>query len=96
MDLSAFKKSVAENAMPAGMSASLRALWVEARGDWDQAHQVAQDISDATGAWVHAYLHRKEGDESNARYWYSQAGQSPFRGSHDAEWDQIVTALLAR
>ncbi len=58
------------------MSPALVALWHDAKGDWARAHEVAQDIDDATGSWVHAYLHRKEGDEGNAAYWYRKAGQA--------------------
>jgi hypothetical protein len=74
----------------------LRALWLEAKGDWDQAHRVAQDVEDADGAWVHAYLHRKEGDLDNAAYWYRRAGQPVASDALDAEWTRIVTTLLER
>lgn len=77
------------------MSPPLRALWHDARGNWDAAHTVAQDIHDAAGAWVHAYLHRKEGDSGNAAYWYRRAGQHQAADSLDAEWERIVTRLLA-
>jgi len=79
---------------PPRVAPALVALWHDAKGDWDAAHRVAQDIEDATGAWVHAYLHRKEGDESNAGYWYRRAGKAIARGALDAEWEQIVTGLL--
>jgi len=72
----------------------LRALWHDARGDWDLAHQLAQDVNDAAGAWVHAYLHRKEGDASNAAYWYGRARQPIATGSLDDEWREIVSTLL--
>ena len=61
-----------------------------------RAHAVAQDVDDATGAWVHAFLHRKEGDISNAGYWYRRANQPPASGDLAAEWQQIARALLAR
>ena len=73
----------------------VRALWHDARGDWDEAHRIAQDIDDRWGAWVHAYLHRKEGDVANAGYWYRRAGQPVATDSLDAEWDRIATALIA-
>jgi hypothetical protein len=79
---------------PPGVGAPLRALWYDAHGDWNQAHQVAQDIDDATGAWIHAYLHRKEGDLGNAAYWYRRAQQPVAADSLDDEWRRIVTALL--
>ena len=76
------------------VSAPLQALWYDAKGDWDRAHTVAQDVDDATGAWVHAYLHRKEGDLGNAAYWYRRAGQPVAADALDAEWNRIVCALL--
>ena len=72
----------------------LLALWHDARGDWDEAHRVAQDIDDKSGAWVHAYLHRKEGDAGNAAYWYRRAGQPVATDPLEAEWERIATALL--
>ena len=72
----------------------LLALWHDAKGDWDKAHQLAQDVDDKDGAWVHAYLHRKEGDLSNAAYWYQQAGQPVATDSLENEWNRIATALL--
>ncbi len=72
----------------------VRALWHDATGDWDGAHRVAQDIETADGAWVHAYLHRKEGDIGNAGYWYRRAGRPAATGSLDDEWRAIATALL--
>jgi hypothetical protein len=62
---------------------------------WTRAHEIAQDIETADAAWVHAYLHRREGDQSNAAYWYRRAGKPVARGSLDGEWRAIVTALLA-
>jgi hypothetical protein len=79
---------------PPEVVAALRALWHDGRGDWDAAHRVAQDVDDATGAWVHAYLHRKEGDAGNAAYWYRRAGRPVATGDLQAEWEQIVSALL--
>jgi hypothetical protein len=87
-------KQTLTGAAPPNVSSALRALWHDARGDWDAAHTVAQDIDDATGAWIHAYLHRKEGDLGNAAYWYDRAGQPIATDSLDAEWQRIVTALL--
>jgi hypothetical protein len=63
--------------------------------DWTRAHEIAQDIETAEAAWVHAYLHRREGDQSNAAYWYRRAGKPVARGSLDEEWRAIVSALLA-
>jgi hypothetical protein len=80
---------------PPTVAPALLALWHDARGDWDEAHRVAQDVDDASGAWVHAYLHRKEGDLGNASYWYRRAGRPVASGTLDDEWQDIVKALLA-
>ena len=79
---------------PALVRALVRALWHDATGDWDGAHRIAQDVETADGAWVHAYLHRKEGDAGNAGYWYRRAGRPPASASLDAEWASIAAALL--
>ena len=83
-------------AAPTDVTAEVLALWHDARGDWHQAHVVVQDVETRDAAWVHAYLHRKEGDASNARYWYHRADQPVFRGTLDEEWTHIADALLAR
>ena len=83
------------SATPPDLPSTLLALWHDARGDWDAAHKIAQDIDTPTGAWIHAYLHRKEGDLANAGYWYRRARKPECRESLEAEWDQIATALLA-
>ena len=89
-------RSTLRNAAPSeGLSEPLRALWHDARGDWDTAHRIAQEVEDETGAWVHAYLHRKEGDLGNATYWYSRAKQPVATDDLESEWSRIVTALLA-
>ena len=75
---------------------ALLALWWDAHGDWERAHQVAQDVAGADGAWVHAYLHRKEGDDGNAAYWYRQARRGMPTDDLRAEWEGIVRELLAR
>ena len=81
---------------PPAVAPPLIALWHDSRGDWDKAHGVAQNVDDDTGAWVHAYLHRKEGDASNAAYWYRRAHQPVASDSLETEWTRIVTSLLAR
>jgi hypothetical protein len=70
-------------------------MWLDGAGSWDAAHEAVQDDPSSEAAWVHAYLHRKEGDASNARYWYARAGRTPSSASLEVEWDQIVTALLS-
>jgi len=91
-----FSASLTASAPPAGSSPLLAALWHDKRGDWDQAHRLAQDVVDADGALVHAYLHRKEGDAGNAAYWYRRAGRPVADSSFDAEWASIVRELLDR
>ena len=73
MTIEEFKKSLSESAPPKGMNAYLVSLWYDGKKDWEKSHEIAQDISDETGSWIHAYLHRKEGDLSNAGYWYRRA-----------------------
>ncbi|MEI9980711.1 MAG: hypothetical protein WDN23_17275 [Edaphobacter sp.] len=75
-------------------SGALLALWWDGRGNWDKAHEVAQDVEGRDGAWVHAYLHRKEGDLGNAGYWYRQAGRAVATGDLKVEWEGIVEELL--
>jgi hypothetical protein len=94
MTLEEFRKSLSASTPPT-VATALVALWHDARGDWNTAHTVAQDVDDETGAWVHAYLHRKEGDLSNAAYWYRRAHQPVASDTLDQEWARIVTALLA-
>jgi len=96
MDVAKFKKSVAAAAPPGGLSAAASALWWDAKGDWGKAHAAAQEGDDKAGAWVHAYLHRKEGDLSNAGYWYRRAGKSAATSSLKVEWEAIARALLKK
>ena len=81
-------------ACPASLPQPLQALWHDARGDWEQAHNLAQESMTTQGDWVHAYLHRKEGDEGNAGYWYRRAGRSKPEAPLDAEWALIARQLL--
>jgi dienelactone hydrolase len=90
-----FKASLSLRAPPPGVAGPLLALWHDARGNWDTAHEIAQDVATESGAWVHAYLHRKEGDPGNAAYWYRRARRPEARMSLDEEWALIVAALLA-
>ncbi len=96
MTLADFNKSVqTDKEPPAGMTASLQALWWEAKGDWHKAHVVAQDDPSPNAAWVHAFLHRVEGDEANAAYWYAKAVKPVAHGPFPPERDHIVESLLA-
>ncbi|MBY9064259.1 hypothetical protein K7957_15060 [Sphingomonas yunnanensis] len=72
----------------------LRALWHGARGEWEAAHAIAQDDPSAAGAWVHAWLHRVEGDDANAAYWYRRAGRPIAAGPTEDEARAIAAALL--
>ena len=94
MTLDEFKATL-EKKLPPRVKPALVALWHDANGDWERAHEVAQDIEDETGSWVHVYLHRKEGDEGNAAYWYRRAGKPVERGPLGAEWTRIATSLLS-
>jgi len=94
MTLDEFRNSVRQPNPPAGLSHALAGLWWDAKGDWNHAHESAQQDEGPDGSWVHAYLHRKEGDNSNAGYWYSRAGKPICREPLDAEWLSIVTELL--
>ena len=94
MDLETLKETLAGSAPPDGLSLAARALWWEAKGEWAKAHECAQQQDDATGNWVHAYLHRREGDLANAGYWYRRAGKPPAAVSLDDEWAEIARALL--
>lgn len=94
MDTNAFKSSLTSDQPPAGLTPAAQALWWDAKGDWDKAHASAQEQDDATGAWVHAYLHRKEGDAFNAGYWYRRAGKPAFTGTLEAEWEGLVREMV--
>ncbi len=87
------KSTLANSTPERGLSSSLAALWWAAKGDWDAAHKIVQDESDANSAWVHAYLHRVEGDLANAGYWYRQAGQPVAKDSLESEWERIASTL---
>ena len=94
MDLAAFRASLGQNEPPADLGLPLQALWWEAKGDWDKAHECAQAKEDMAGCWVHAYLHRREGDLENAGYWYQRAGKPPAMEALEAEWLAIARSLL--
>jgi hypothetical protein len=95
MNLSEFKTSLAKAKPPAGLSPALTALWWAGRDDWNKAHKIVMDEGGKDCAWVHAYLHRVEGDLDNARYWYRQADRPACAQPPAAEWDAIVATLLA-
>lgn len=94
MDYEHFVSSLADHQPPSGCSALLTSLWYDGKDDWENAHNIAQDITDRNGSWIHAYLHRKEGDLSNARYWYHKAGKSEPGLSLKDEWKMLVRTFL--
>jgi len=97
MTLEDLRASLNASAPPAGLSLPLQALWHDAKGDWDRAHEAAQNDPGRDGSWVHAYLHRKEGDLGNAGYWYARAGKPmPARSvTLEAEWAAMAETLCA-
>ncbi|GGJ10486.1 hypothetical protein [Neoroseomonas lacus] len=96
MDAEEFRRSLDEAAPPDGLPTPLLALWWDARGDWQRAHEAAQAGEDADSAWVHAYLHHREGDLANAGYWYRRAGKPTAGMPLDEEASAILATLLAR
>ena len=96
MTLENLRDSIAQDAPPAESNFALAGLWWDAKGDWARAHESAQQDEGPAGSWVHAYLHRKEGYNSNAAYWYSRAARTPSNASFKDEWLEIAKALLAK
>ena len=95
MNIEEFTHSISKEEKPPEIACCLQALWWAKKGDWSRAHDIAQEIGESEGSWVHAYLHREEGDLGNASYWYSRAGR-PVKRREDLaeEWDEIVGELL--
>src|ERR1017187_3757498 len=94
MEIAEFSDSLKSVIPPEGSSPALEGLWWDAKGDWTKAHESAQRDEGPDGFWVHAYLHRKEGDMANAKYWYRRADRAAAYGNFDKEWGAIVTWLL--
>jgi hypothetical protein len=94
MTLTEFKSSLSKSDPPQDVNTLLLALWYDAKGSWDKAHELAQDVHSENGAWIHGYLHLKEGDKSNASYWYHRAGKKFPDTTLEVEWDVIAEALL--
>jgi hypothetical protein len=95
MDASDFSASLSQETPPANLPVSLAALWWDAKGDWTRAHSLVDSLETPEGMAVHAYLHRKEGVEWNADYWYRRAGRAFHRPTLDAEWEALVHGLLS-
>jgi hypothetical protein len=89
-----FYNSLTGSQPPANLTPALAGLWWDAKSDWKQAHERAQEDEGPEASWVHAYLHRKEGDQENAAYWYRRAGKSVCLEAFDAEWRRIVSDLV--
>src|SRR5690348_18470891 len=94
MTAEGFRASLKDASPPQGLTHALTGLWWDAKGDWTRAHESAQQDEGPHGSWVHAYLHRKEGDSSNAAYWYGRCGRRPSTASLQDEWKAILTALI--
>jgi len=94
MTPAAFKRSLSNAVPPKTLAPALQAMWWVKKGDWDKAHRIVMDDGSREAAWVHAHLHRLEGDDGNAGYWYRQAKRRPASGVREAEWETIVAALL--
>jgi len=93
MNIEEFKTSLS-NKIPGNLSVYLESLWYDGKGDWEKSHTIIQDIEDKNAAWIHAYLHRKEGDTGNADYWYSRAGKKRPFVSLEQEWEDLVKVFL--
>jgi hypothetical protein len=96
MTLAEFKSSLSKSRPPEGLAPALAGLWWAGKDDWDRAHKIVMDEGGKDCAWVHAYLHRVEGDDENARYWYKQAGKPVASGPLRTEWAAITTDLLSQ
>ena len=94
MKFEEFQNSLRDSSPPHNLSGYLQSLWYDAKGDWNRSHEIIQNIEDKKAAWIHAYLHRKEGDIGNADYWYRRAGKNRPDATPDAEWKTIVETLL--
>ena len=94
MEPDIFRTSLAREAPPDGLPIPVQALWWDAKGNWALAHKLVDSLETPDGMAVHAYLHRKEGEEWNADYWYNRAGRRFHRTELDEEWDALVVGLL--
>ena len=95
MTVDELRATLDQSEPPAGLTPLVAALWHLAKGDWTRAHESAQEDPSADAAWVHAHLHRVEGDTANAAYWYRRAAHPMPTDALDGEWRAIAEALLA-
>ncbi len=96
MTIKEFRQSIFIEYPPIGLSEPLCVMWYSQKGDWDKAHNIAQDISNELGSWIHAHLHRVEGDISNAGYWYRKANRPPHSGSTETEAEEIIQYIIQK
>ncbi len=96
MSVEEFKASLKNEGPPGDIAVALQALWWDAKGQWAKAHDLVNELETQEGMAVHAYLHRKEGNQENSEYWYKRVGRGYFREEFKAEWEALVEALLAR
>ena len=96
MDASEFRESTKQQILPEGLTAPLAALWLDAKGEWTQAHGLVDELESKDGMAVHAYLHRKEGALTNAEYWYARAGREFHRPELEDEWEALVKGLTGK
>jgi hypothetical protein len=96
MTFTEFESTLSQPQPPSGLSSALAGLWWAAKDDWDTAHKLVMDEGGKDCAWVHAYLHRVEGDSDNAGYWYREAGRAASNGPLPTEWAAIAADLLAK
>jgi hypothetical protein len=96
MKIDEFKLSLKKSTPPENINPLLLALWFDANNEWNKAHEAAQDIATKDGSWIHAYLHRKEGDLLNASYWYSRAGREMPSVPLETEWENILSELISK
>lgn len=94
MTISEFKESLSSSRPPEGLSAPLLGLWYAGSGNWEKAHSTVQEDPGPEAAWVHAHVHKQEGDLSNAAYWYARATRNTMKLSLEQEWEEIAKALI--
>jgi len=93
-DYTEFQKTLSNQNLPNNWPEALKSLWYDAKGNWEASHDIAQEMHNDLGSWIHAYLHRKEGDEFNAGYWYRRAGKSFPKSFLEEEHREIVEHIL--
>ena len=90
-----FKESIKQKEPPDNLNGVELALWYAVKGNWDMAHNIAQEIHSEAASWIHAYLHRQEGDIENAHYWYRRSEKEAYSGSLEIELDDIIKSIIS-